>query len=106
MMMVRCSSGVMRASLAAFGSAFVTPSLSSLVSLYTPADRQGSVLGVFRSLGALARAVGPFIAGILYWRFSSAAPYITAAALTALPFLLALGLPRPPPRTQPSIAAE
>ncbi len=92
--------------LAAFGSAFVTPSLSSLVSLYTPADRQGSVLGVFRSLGALARAVGPFIAGILYWRFSSAAPYLAAAALTALPFLLALGLPRPPPRPRPSIAAE
>ena len=44
----------------AVGSALATPCLTALVSLYTPADRQGEVLGTFRSLGALSRAVAPF----------------------------------------------
>ena len=47
--------------LLAIGSALVSPCLSALVSLYTPADRQGEVLGVFRSLGALSRAIAPII---------------------------------------------
>jgi len=81
--------------LVGFGSAFITPSLSSLVSLYTPPEHQGGVLGIFRSLGALARAVGPFVAGILYWRFSSTAPYAAAAFLCLIPFVLAFWLPEP-----------
>ena len=89
--------GVMYLGLAlvGFGSAFITPSLSSLVSLYTPPEHQGGVLGVFRSLGALARAVGPFVAGFLYWQFSPTAPYVAAACLCVIPFLLAFWLPEP-----------
>ena len=89
--------GVMYLGLAlvGFGSAFITPSLSSLVSLYTPAEHQGGVLGIFRSLGALARAVGPFLAGLLYWRFSATAPYVAAALLCVIPLVLAFWLPTP-----------
>jgi MFS family permease len=71
------------------------PSLSALVSLYTPPDRQGRVLGVFRSLGALARALGPLAASLIYFRFGSAAPYLTGAAALLLPLAVATGLPRP-----------
>ncbi|SVE31279.1 uncharacterized protein METZ01_LOCUS484133, partial [marine metagenome] len=65
----------------AVGSALATPCLTALASLYTPSDRQGEVLGTFRSLGALSRAVGPIIACAAYWRLGSEYPYYGAAAL-------------------------
>lgn len=79
----------------AFGSALVMPCLSSLVSRYTPAQEQGLALGSFRAMGSLARATGPFIGALIYWRFSSAAPYLSGAAFLAIPILIALGLPEP-----------
>lgn len=84
--------------LLAIGSAFATPALSALVSLYAPDERQGEALGVFRSLGSLARAVGPLAAAVLYWKLGSRAPYVGGAALMSLPLLLALGLPPIPSR--------
>ena len=88
----------------AVGSALATPCLTALASLYTPADRQGEVLGPFRSLGALSRAVGPIIACAAYWRLGSEYPYYGAAALVLLPLLLALGLPPVPGRAAPEPA--
>ncbi len=88
----------------AVGSALATPCLTALTSLYTPADRQGEVLGTFRSLGALSRAVGPIIACAAYWRLGSEYPYYGAAALVLLPLLLALGLPPVPGRAAPEPA--
>jgi MFS family permease len=81
--------------LLAVGSAFATACLTALVSLYTPSDRQGEVLGVFRSLGALSRAVGPILACVMYWKLGSEWPYYAGAAMMALPILLALALPPP-----------
>ena len=88
----------------AVGSALATPCLTALASLYTPSDRQGEVLGTFRSLGALSRAVGPIIACAAYWRLGSEYPYYGAAALVLLPLLLALGLPPVPGRAAPEPA--
>jgi MFS family permease len=82
--------------LLAIGSAFVMPCLSSLVSRYTPSDRQGLALGVFSSAGALARAVGPIGGGVLYWSLGSRAPYLLGAGLLVLPLYLARRLPAPP----------
>ncbi len=79
-----------------FGSALVMPSLSSLVSRYSPEERQGLALGVFRSLGSLARAIAPLVGGILFWSVSSAAPYYGGAAFLVLPLFLALSLPPVP----------
>ncbi len=84
--------------LLAVGSAFATACLTSLVSLYTPADRQGEVLGTFRSLGALSRAIGPILACVAYWKLGSAWPYYAGACVMALPILIALGLPKPASR--------
>jgi MFS family permease len=88
--------------LMAIGSAFLMPCLSSLVSRYAPRGRQGLALGTFRSLGALARAIGPALGGAIYWRLGSQAPYLSGAALLVLPLFLSLGLPAPasppPPR--------
>jgi MFS family permease len=80
----------------AVGSALVLPSLSALVSRYTPADRQGLALGIFRSLGALARAIGPAVGGCLYWGLGSWSPYLLGAVSLVLPLVLALGLPPVP----------
>lgn len=80
----------------AVGSALIVPTLSALVSLYTPADRQGLALGTFRSMGALSRAVGPLAGGLLYWSLGSTAPYLLGAAFLVLPLVLGQRLPDPP----------
>lgn len=38
--------------------------MTTLVSTYGKSDQKGTVLGIYRSLGALARAVGPIAASI------------------------------------------
>lgn len=77
----------------AVGSALVTPSMASLVSLYTSPERQGEVQGVFRSLGALSRAVGPIVACAIYFRFGAPSLYTAGALLLLAPILIAAGLP-------------
>lgn len=82
--------------LMALGSALAMPCLGGLASVYSPPSQQGLVLGTFRSAGALSRAVGPVVGGLLYWRLGSLAPYLGGAAFLALPALLAFGLPPVP----------
>ena len=77
----------------AAGSAQVIPCLTALASLYAPAHEQGRVLGVFRSLGALARGVGPLVACLLYWRLGPTAAYAIGAAGMTVPILMAATLP-------------
>lgn len=77
----------------ATGSAMVIPTLTSLVSLYTPSNSQGQALGLFRSFGALGRVFGPIIASIMYWQSGSAAPYIMGAILLFIPVLIIAKLP-------------
>ncbi len=81
----------------AVGSAIAMPCLTSLASRYVPADRQGLAIGTNRSMGALARAVGPIASSLLYWKLGSQASYVAGAALSLLPLWLALGLPPVPP---------
>ena len=96
------SSGVLYAGLflMALGSALAMPSLSSLASRYAPGDRQGLALGTNRSLGSLARAVGPIASSLLYWRVGSGASYWIGAGLLLWPLALCLGLP-PVPTGEP-----
>lgn len=84
--------------LLSIGSALATPSLTALVSLYAPSHRQGEILGVFRSLGSLARAIGPLVAATIYWKFGSAWPYLSAAAVMVVPTLMVFPLPTPAAR--------
>jgi MFS family permease len=72
----------------ALGSGLVNPSTTGLISLYTSQEEQGRVLGIFRSLGSLARAVTPMAAGAVFFIFGSKCVFVVAAALTAA----ALGL--------------
>ena len=79
----------------AVGSAMIIPCLTSLVSFYTPAHMQGQSLGIFRSLGALGRVLGPVYASIVYWKYGSISAYITGAILVLLPAILVKKLPTP-----------
>lgn len=77
----------------AAGSALAMPSLTAIVSLCTPAHRQGEILGIFRSLGALSRAVAPIAASAVYWKFGREWPYLGGIPLLLVSILFALGLP-------------
>lgn len=75
------------------GSGLAMPSLSSLVSRYVPADRQGLAQGTLRSLGSLSRALGPVLGGLMYWKFGSSVPYCIGAAVMLWPIFASLSLP-------------
>lgn len=74
----------------AIGSGLTTPSLSSLVSLATPADEQGGILGVYQSLGSLGRATGPFLGGLVFDVVSPGAPlWIAGSVMVVASFVAA-----------------
>lgn len=91
------SARAMYASMAAvaMGSGLSNAALSALISLYAGPEVQGKMLGIFRSLGSLARAIGPVVAGAAYWWFGSQATYSVVGLVLILPFLVATTLPVP-----------
>lgn len=72
----------------AVGSALIIPCLTSLVSLLSPKEVQGKALGIFRSLGALARVIGPIFASLCYWKYGSAYPYFIGSVFLIAPILV------------------
>ncbi len=75
------------------GSGMTTPSLAGLISVSSTADEQGGILGLYQSLGSLARAIGPFLGGIAFDRWGHGSPYLLAGLLMAVSALLAIRLP-------------
>ena len=78
------------------GSAMSVACLTSLVSLFSPAKMQGQSLGIFRSLGALARVIGPIAASVLYWRMGGGWPYFAGAVSLLIPVFIIMKLPSIP----------
>ncbi|RKP03663.1 hypothetical protein CXG81DRAFT_7954, partial [Caulochytrium protostelioides] len=74
------------AALLAFTSATVSSSLASWASLLAPhaAGHHGAVLGRFRSIGQLGRALGPLTAAVTYWMLGSDVCYTIGAVALAL----------------------
>jgi MFS family permease len=83
------------AAVLAFASGLTNPSYASLVSRAASADRQGGTLGVSQAAAALARVVGPFVAGLLFQKAGPASPYVVAALLAGLAALVATRLRTP-----------
>ncbi|MCC6795265.1 MAG: MFS transporter [Candidatus Hydrogenedentes bacterium] len=81
--------------LTTIGSAQVRPCMSALVSLYTPSNEQGRILGVFRSLEGLTRAISPVLACLLYWNLGAQNAYAIAALAVVTALGLAFTLPHP-----------
>ncbi|XP_063231669.1 major facilitator superfamily domain-containing protein 10 [Bacillus rossius redtenbacheri] len=68
--------------------AMVVPCLTTLVSNHGSHEQKGKVMGIFRSLGALARAVGPVVASVAYWIMGPAPTYLTGAVLLLWPWIM------------------
>lgn len=76
--------------LLAVGMGLQNPSALALISQLTEEHRQGGTLGVARSLGALARGVGPIWGGWAFDELGAAWPFWSAAALMAVALLVSV----------------
>jgi len=81
--------------LLAIGSGLVNPASTGLISLYSDATEQGRVLGIFRSLQSLSRAVTPILAGALSGLFGFRFLFSVGAALALVAFGVGRTLPKP-----------
>jgi MFS family permease len=89
--------------LLALGSSLFNPSIQSLISRHAAQHEQGEILGASQGMASLARAAGPMLAGYLYWKLSSGAPYYVAAGICGLVAVWALGMGQ---RLRPPAAPE
>ncbi|MBN3322124.1 MFS10 protein, partial [Atractosteus spatula] len=71
-----------------FAAAVVVPCLSTLVSAYGSASQKGTVMGILRSLGALARVLGPIVASSVYWLAGAQTCFIVSSAFFVVPLAL------------------
>lgn len=80
--------------LLAVGLGLHNPSLFGLLSQQTRAEGQGTVLGLGRSTGALARVVGPVWGGWLFQAWGPEWPYWISGAMMVLVLAVAVGATR------------
>ncbi|KAL4623104.1 major facilitator superfamily domain-containing protein 10 [Arapaima gigas] len=78
-----------------FAAAVVIPCLSAQVSEYGSLSQKGTVMGILRSLGALARAFGPIVASSVYWLAGAEICYVVSSAFFIVPLLLLRRLRQP-----------
>uniref|UniRef100_A0A3P9JL26 Major facilitator superfamily domain-containing protein 10 n=1 Tax=Oryzias latipes TaxID=8090 RepID=A0A3P9JL26_ORYLA len=71
-----------------FAAAVVVPCLSTLVSDYGSASQKGTVMGILRSLGCLARALGPVVSSSVYWIAGAQACFLLTSASFVIPLAL------------------
>lgn len=74
----------------AMSSAIVVPCLTTIISSHSPVESRGIVMGTFRSIGALARAIGPGLASLTFWTFGPTSCYVGGAMALLIPFYLML----------------
>lgn len=67
--------------------ALVVPCLMTIASQYGSSQQKGAVMGIFRSIGALARAMGPILASIMFWSLGAQLTYFIGAAGLLWPVL-------------------
>jgi len=77
------------------GVAFISPTLTSLTSLHSGEQDQGFHLGVFRSSGSMARAIGPLFAGLIFFKYGSSFAYFLGALFLLIPFWFLFRVPQP-----------
>ncbi|CAI5455072.1 unnamed protein product [Caenorhabditis angaria] len=79
----------------AIASATVVTCLTSLVHIVHPENEKGVLAGIFRSLGCLARALGPIIASTFFWLLGATACYTIGAIMLTVPLILLKKLDNP-----------
>ena len=76
----------------AFGIGFGHPTMSSLVSLAGHAEEQGRVQGAAGAVESLGRTFGPVWGNASLAAMGESTPYLSAAAVLAITFAIAMGL--------------
>ncbi|CAN9512897.1 unnamed protein product [Ophioblennius macclurei] len=71
-----------------FPAAVVVPCLTTLVSNHGSACQKGTVMGILRSLGALARALGPVVSSSVYWIAGAQVCFLITSASFVIPLAL------------------
>ncbi len=69
-------------SIMSVGTGILQPVTLSMISKFSPQDRQGSILGINQSLASLARVFGPLWGGWAFQYLGFKAPFITGALVT------------------------
>ena len=72
----------------AVGNGMMRPPNLGIISLLSPVDEQGSVMGVTNSLASLGRIIGPVLGGFFYDGISRSSPFFFAGILAALASLI------------------
>ena len=72
----------------AVGNGLMNPSTLGSISLISPADEQGMILGVTQSLSSLGRILGPITGGFIYASIAFSAPFYFSGVMG----LVALGI--------------
>ncbi|KAK2586021.1 hypothetical protein KPH14_010589 [Odynerus spinipes] len=72
----------------AVSTAMVVTCMMTLVTRIGPEYQKGTITGIFRSLGALARAGGPILASAGFWCFGNTTTYLIGAVFLLLPPLM------------------
>ncbi|KAK8379364.1 hypothetical protein O3P69_019338 [Scylla paramamosain] len=72
----------------AIGSSMMVPCLTALASCHGAASHKGTLLGIWRSLGALARAFGPVVTSIGFWVMGAEVCYIVGGLSMLLPLVM------------------
>jgi MFS transporter, DHA1 family, tetracycline resistance protein len=90
--------------LLALGMGFHSPSITALISRRAHADTQGGVLGLSQSLASLARVIGPAWGGWLYDKYGTVTPYLSAAGLMAVAFVVSLAAVGLAPDPEPEVS--
>uniref|UniRef100_A0A1A8IQ06 Major facilitator superfamily domain-containing protein 10 n=2 Tax=Nothobranchius kuhntae TaxID=321403 RepID=A0A1A8IQ06_NOTKU len=71
-----------------YAAAIVVPCLSTLVADHGSANQKGTVMGILRSLGALARAFGPVVSSSVYWIAGAQTCFLITSAAFIIPLIL------------------
>ena len=72
----------------ALSTSVVVPCLTTLVSKYGDVSQKGIIMGVYRSLGALGRALGPIFASTIYWMVGPEMCYSIGGLGLIIPYLM------------------
>jgi MFS transporter, DHA1 family, tetracycline resistance protein len=96
-------------SLSAVGQSVAWPNVSALISETADPHRQGQILGLNNAMGALARVIGPFCAGLSFSEISIDGPFVQGAVVVIPAVFLAIAAGRRAEawrRSQPPQALE
>ncbi|XP_050694094.1 major facilitator superfamily domain-containing protein 10-like isoform X2 [Eriocheir sinensis] len=72
----------------AIGSSLMVPCLTAMASIHGAASHKGTLLGIWRSLGALARAFGPIVTSIGFWWLGAEVCYIIGGLSMLAPLIM------------------